>query len=250
MSNTDNMTTWLLGGGIKDVQQRNIELPANTLRSDQVYEVTLADGKEIILHCEFESGDDTNVMSWRMQEYMHKLTRWFKKEVYSVVIYLKGKGKNDKGVYKIGTVSWQYKVIHLWNTQARGLLNTQNPALATLIGSAKFEKAKEELMEAMDIIVGKADNEVKTELLSILVALTQDERLSKMVETNIESKGFFLDTPFIKRIRGESREEGIEIGAEKRSYEIARNMKQEGMSLERIARLTGLSIEEIKLLQS
>lgn len=246
MSETDNMTNWLLNGVVKNIQQRNIELPANTLSSDQVFEVTLPDGKEIVLHCEFESGSDTSVMSWRMQEYMHRLTRRFKKEVYSVVIYLKGKGKNDKGTYKIGTVSWQYRVIHLWNTKARELLDTQNPALATLIGSAKLEKGKEELEEAMDIIVKKADNEIKTELLSVLIALTQDERLSKMVETRVKNDGFPINSPFINRLKGESKQEG----RQEERFQIARNMREDGMTVEQISRLTGLSIEEVEKLQN
>ncbi len=75
-----------------------------------------------------------------MQEYMHRLANLFKKDIYSysVVIYLKGKGKSDTGTHKVGGVSWQYRVIHLWNTKARKLLDTQNPALVSLVGSANI----------------------------------------------------------------------------------------------------------------
>ncbi len=247
MSETNSLTTWLLGRAIQSIQQRNIELPASTFRSDQVFEITLADGKEIILHCEFESGADTKVMSWRMQEYMHRLANRFKKDIYSVVIYLKGKGKSDTGTHKVGGVSWQYRVIHLWNTKARKLLDTQNPALVSLVGSAKLEEPEKELVEAIDIIVRKADNKVKRELLSILVALIEDERLSGMAETKIERDFFLdLDTPFIRRVKGRGREEG----REEERFQIVKHMRQKGMDVQQISELTGLSIEEIKLLQN
>ncbi len=50
----------------------------------------------------------------------------------------------------LGGVSWQYRVIHLWNTKARELLDTQNPALVALVGSAELEEPEKELTEAID----------------------------------------------------------------------------------------------------
>ncbi len=241
MAKDENLTTWLLGQPILKIKSENIELPVSTLRTDQVYEVTLADGKEIILHCEFEAGSSTEVMSWRMEEYMHRIARRFKKEIYSVVIYLQGKGKGDTGVYKLGGVSWKYRVIHLWDTKARELLDTQNPALAAIVGSAKLEEPRKELEEAIDTISQKADNELKTELLSILVALIEDERLSKMIENELV-QDFPLDTPFIRRMKDKGRDE--------ERHEIARNLKQAGVDIQIIANSTGLTVEEIEELQS
>ena len=240
MTKDENLTTWLLGQPILEIKSENIELPVSTLRTDQVYEVTLADGKEIILHCEFEAGSSTEVMSWRMEEYMHRIARRFKKEIYSVVIYLQGKGKGDTGTYKLGGVSWNYRVIHLWDIKARELLDTQNPALAAMVGSAKLEEPRKELEEAIDTISQKTDNGLKTELLSVLVALIEDERLSKMIENQL-TQDFPLDSPFIRRMKDKGREEGREEGRdEERSMKIARNMRQKGMSTELIAELNRL----------
>jgi predicted transposase/invertase (TIGR01784 family) len=44
------------------------------------------------------------------------------------------------------------------------------------------------------------------------------------------------------------REEGLEKGREERDLEAARNMKAEGDSIEKIARISGLSPEEIERL--
>jgi predicted transposase/invertase (TIGR01784 family) len=44
----------------------------------------------------------------------------------------------------------------------------------------------------------------------------------------------------------EGREEGMELGASQKSVEIAREMKKEGDPIEKIARITGLSGEQIE----
>lgn len=48
--------------------------------------------------------------------------------------------------------------------------------------------------------------------------------------------------------KAQGREEGIEIGGEKRAMGIARTMLQEGIEILFIARLTGLSYEQIEAL--
>jgi predicted transposase/invertase (TIGR01784 family) len=44
---------------------------------------------------------------------------------------------------------------------------------------------------------------------------------------------------------GEGREEGVEEGMEKKAIKIAEKMKDEGMDVSTIARLTGLAIDDI-----
>jgi predicted transposase YdaD len=59
-----------------------------------------------------------------------------------------------------------------------------------------------------------ADAEVQTRLLTTLLALVPDEEMATMVERLIEDEGVLLDTPFLRRIRQESKEEGREEGRE------------------------------------
>ena len=46
--------------------------------------------------------------------------------------------------------------------------------------------------------------------------------------------------------RKEGRKEGIAIGSKNKAWEIAKNMIAEGMTYPTIAKLTGLSIDEIE----
>ncbi len=62
-----------------------------------------------------------------------------------------------------------------------------------------------------------------------------------MIENEL-IQDFPLDTPFIRRMKDKGREE--------ERHEIARNMRREGMDVERTARLTGLNVEEVEQLQN
>ncbi len=46
--------------------------------------------------------------------------------------------------------------------------------------------------------------------------------------------------------RQQGREEGLQEGKRNRDFEIAREMKKEGDSIEKISRITGLSKEQIE----
>ena len=52
-----DFAAWLLEvepGAVQGVRALNIELPAGALRSDTLFYVTLTDGRELLLHLEFQ----------------------------------------------------------------------------------------------------------------------------------------------------------------------------------------------------
>ncbi|MEZ4632770.1 MAG: hypothetical protein R2880_19015 [Deinococcales bacterium] len=67
------LTPWLLGQEVLEVSNRNIELPSNIFKSDQVFRVSLKDGKKLLLHLEFEAHDKAQDMAFRMLEYRSRL---------------------------------------------------------------------------------------------------------------------------------------------------------------------------------
>ncbi len=66
--------------------------------------------------------------------------------------------------------------------------------------------------------------------------------LVNMIQEQLEKEDYLMNSPFLKKVKSEGREE--------RSYEIAKNMRKEGVDVEQIARFTGLSVEEIEQLQN
>ena len=236
------LTPWLMGQPIQSVKESNIELPATELRTDQIFEVVMANGEEIVLHVEFEAGKDTEVMKWRVLNYMSRITYIKRKSVQSVVVYIGNIGKSDSGKHSIGNQSWNYKVIRLADIKASEILATNNPALISLIGLTKLARPEQEVFEALDKIKETADNEDKKDLLGTLLILLPSERLVDMVQEQLEKEDWLLNTPFLQKIRGQGREEGREEERE----ELAKKLKEDGMPIEKIAKLTNIDIKEIE----
>ncbi len=117
---------WLIAEPVNSIEQSDIELPASAIRSDQVTAI-LASGEEIIFHVEFEAGDDTEVMKWRMLDYMSRIGGSLKKPIKSVVLYL-----NNMRYRRVGDVRWSYKAIRLEEVEASEFLKSDSPAMWAL----------------------------------------------------------------------------------------------------------------------
>ncbi len=110
----EDVAAWLLDQPIQSVaHEENIELRASAVRSDQIFKVVLANGKEVMLHLEHEASSNTEKMKWRMLDYMARIAIKFKQELHSVVLYIGDKGKEDTGKHQLNTITWQYRVIRL-----------------------------------------------------------------------------------------------------------------------------------------
>ena len=72
------------------------------------------------------------------------------------------------------------------------------------------------------------------------------ELLAKWSDYIAENKGY---EEGIEEGRIEGRAEGIEEGSKQKAYEIAKNMLEENISIEAIAKFTKLNIEEIEKLR-
>jgi hypothetical protein len=56
------------------------------------------------------------------------------------------------------------------------------------------------------------EGELRQRLFTELVSLIHDEELLKMLETMLEEEDFFLNTPFLRRLRTKAREDGLAEG--------------------------------------
>ena len=146
---------WLLDmpeANIQSVQPLTIDLARKeALRADSLLQVFLADGRQTLLHIEIQGKSSNRPMQWRMLDYVNAIVQRKNKEgqvsLCSVVIYVgEGAGKNDAGKYEIDclfgnkTLTWSYRVIHLWNISAESLLETGIPAIIALIGQTRMVK--------------------------------------------------------------------------------------------------------------
>jgi len=99
----EDFAEWVLGTQVAGVTSRNIELYADTIRSDQIFLVKLIDKRTVILHLEFQGRRTDKPMSLRELDYLSRLTQTYRDmELYSVVFYVgHGAGRHDTGSYQV-----------------------------------------------------------------------------------------------------------------------------------------------------
>jgi predicted transposase YdaD len=182
--------------------------------ADQVFHVTLGSGQHVLLHLEFQGRRSHQAMSWRMLDYMARLAATHRLAMHSVVIYIgRGAGANDSGMHHVEgafglpALSWRYGVVRLWQLSARELLALGSPALLALVGQTRIEQPEVVLPEVLSRLRRVPEPERRSRLFTALLALIEDEEITEMVERLLESDELLMDTPFLRRIREEGRQE-------------------------------------------
>jgi hypothetical protein len=213
----DDFAMWLLESEVVVVTPHNIELYAlsDPIRADQIFTVKLADGRSVILHIEFQGRRSEVPMPLRELDSLSRLGLKFRDfEIYSVVFYVgKGAGRNDTGSHQIKnptggiTLSWQYKVIHLWKMNAEELMNMGKPALLGLIGQTQITDPEVLLPKVVERLKSISDAEMQKRLLSEMMLLINDEKVLTMLENLIEANDILEETPLMRRLRSQGGEE-------------------------------------------
>jgi hypothetical protein len=212
-----DFAAWLLNVEVREAHTLNIELSAEPISADQVFHVSLADGRAVVLHLEFQGRRSHTPMPIRMLDYISRLAQAHPQlDLCSVVFYLEqGAGKNDTGQHQVNcpgggaSLSWHYRVIHLWQMRAEEILALNRPALLPLIGQTQITNPSELLPRVVENLKIIEDPEIQARLFTALVALMSDKEITAMVEKLIEEEGLLMDTPYLRRIREESWHEGV-----------------------------------------
>lgn len=212
--------SWLLSTPVRVARPLNVELPADILTTDQVFQVTLDNGRELVLHIEFQGRRSQPPMQWRMLEYMQRLATAYRLPLWSVVFYVgAGAGVDDTGHHTVSgpadivPLAWEYQVVRLWQMSAEELLALEQPALLALVGQTRVDRPAVVLPAVVARLHAVTDAEARGRLLTALLALLPGEEMIAMVERLLEDETGLLDSPYLRRIRQEGREEGREEGA-------------------------------------
>jgi predicted transposase YdaD len=215
-----DFASWLLGAEAIAALPLDTELAGQAVRVDQLYLVTLADLRTVKLHIEFQGPRSREPMRLRMLEYMTRQVRSDQTATqHSVVFYVgQGAGADDTGEHTIDgpdgkpVLTWRYQVHHLWRMKAEDLLALNRPPLLALIGQTVIDSPAETLPKVLNRIKSVADETVRQRLLADMVALISDQEIISMVEKLIEEEGLLMDTPYLRRLRDQSRQEGWQEG--------------------------------------
>ena len=144
-----DFAAWLLQAEVRDAYPLNIELPAATLAADQVFQVTLADGRRLVLHIEFQGRTSHEPMEWRMLEYIARLARTHHLDLWSVVIYVgRGAGTGDTGSYQVNgldgipTLVWRYRVIRCGRCAPKSCWRWDGQRCWLLLGKRRLRRQR------------------------------------------------------------------------------------------------------------
>ncbi len=224
------------------------KLPRTVEREvDFLYEVTLKNETQWILHIEFQTSDAKN-MIYRMGMYHGLVWEKYKKPIKHIVIYL-GKGKAKMRKHLIESEIFRgFELINIHELDTEKLLSSQIPEVIMLAMLSKYEKEQSE--QILRSILGRIQRYSKSHKLTskYIAQLIILSRLRNLEEETIK---IIEDMPVTYDIQKDGLYKrglalGIEKGLEKGMELVVIRGLENGMSYEQVQLITQLTIEQIK----
>ena len=269
------MAEKLLGLSIKETFELKDKIQTTIEREpDFLKRVIDQNGKEFILHLEFQTTNDPK-MIYRMAEYRAILQRKYEIPVRQVVIYL---GSEKPKMRTQLSKEEQIKGFELHDIKKfpfQSALNSEIPEGAILSILTDYQKADSE--KVIEKIIYKLQQASKSESelnksLKQLVVLSRLRKLEGEIKQKVNDMPITYDIKTdglynegiregilegikkgrkegILKGRKEGQEQGQEQGLEKAKKEIALNLIKAGLDNDTISKATGLSTEQIKQLR-
>jgi predicted transposase/invertase (TIGR01784 family) len=257
----DDLATWLLGSPIKLTELSPTELSNEPIRADSLI---LLQSDNLVLHSEFQTDPKDNI-PFRMLDYRVRGYRRFPhKEMRQIVIYLRKTGSDlvYKNSFKLSNTYHDFEVIRLWEQPTERFMSV--PGLLPFAVLSQTKDPTIVLSQVAQAVATIQDQQQQRDIAaasSILAGLVLDGNVIKKIfrsEMMRESVIYqeILEEGEAKGIaKGEAKGEakGIAKGEAKGKAETARkvalNLLGIGMSLEQVAQVTELSIEQVRVLQ-
>lgn len=234
---SSDFASWLLGEPIILTEIQPTELSLDPIRADALI---LLESDQMILHLEFQTRPDADI-PFRMFDYRGRGYRRDKtKTMRQVVIYLKQTTSEmvQQTSFVLERTRHEFDVIRLWEQPKDIFL--QHPGLIPFAALGQTDNPEATLRQVAQAIDNIADRTIQANL-SAASAILAGLRLEDEVIQRILRKDVMQESTVYQSIQREAQIE------EKRA--IAINSLQEGLSIEIVARITGLSIGQVQQLQ-
>ncbi len=240
-----DFASWLLGTSVPLTELKPSELSLEPIRTDALI---LLQSNDTVLHLEFQTRPKQNI-PFRMLDYRVRVHRKYPdKTMRQVVIYLEQTRSEltRQTSFTLERTRHDFDVVRLWKQPAALFL--QYPGLipfAVLGQSSDFEATLRQAAETLNQI---SDSITQANLIAasgILAGL----RLEEEVIYRLLRRDIMQESSVYRSILAEGRAEGRAEGEARAKREIALNLLQDGLSIEAVARGTGLAIEEVQQLQ-
>ena len=228
-----DFASWLLGESVTLTEIQPSELSLDPIRADAMI---LLQSDESILHIEFQTLPKENI-PFRMLDYRVRGDRRYRgKPMRQVVIYLKPTTSElaYQTSYNLERTHHEFDVVRLWEQPASLFL--QYSGLLPFATLGQSESPAEMLRQATQIVDQMEDSTTQANLMAAS-AILAGLRLEKDVIYQLVQRDIMQESVIYQSIQKD----------EKRA--IALNFLRDGLSVEAVARGTGLSIEEVQQLQ-
>lgn len=236
-----DFASWLLGEPVTLTELKPSELSLEPIRTDALI---LLQSDDAVLHLEFQTRPKQNI-PFRMLDYRVRVHRKYSdKTMRQVVIYLAQTNSElvRQTSFTLERTRHDFDVVRLW--EQPDTLFLQYPGLIPFAVLGQSTNLEATLRQAAERVTQISDPTAQANLIAasgILAGL----RLDEDVIYRVLRRDIMQESTVYRSILAEGRAEG-EAEAKR---EIAINFLQEGLSIEAVARGTGLSIEEVQHLQ-
>lgn len=229
------------------------ELSLEPIRADALI---LLQSDEKILHIEFQTQPDPKIPFRTIDYRIRGYRRFPQKEMHQVVIYLNR--TNSELVYQntftLSCTRHEFEIIRMWEQPAEIFLN--KPGLLPFAVLSSTLNPENLLNQVASEIDGIPDNRTQSNIAAstaILAGLVLNKDLIK----RILRSDIMRESPIYQEIlqegeekgRAEGKAEGKAEGRSETLQQVAIDLLSTGMALEDISRITGFSIEQLRVLQ-
>ncbi|MCL4520733.1 MAG: hypothetical protein M1415_03955 [Firmicutes bacterium] len=224
------------------------ELPANTLRLDTAWRMT--DGQ--IFHLEFQSAPEMSL--YRFLEYDARLAHAYKTSVRTVVLY-HGDTRWAPSRLHIGTAAYGVENVYLSMIDGEAALDTvsthwdaQDRLRLALALNMQVNQRSTALERVVSLVVAVPDAEERDLVVSAILVLGE-AGLTEAQRTWIR-KELRQVSKMAEELYQEGREEGRQEGKRDQTLAFARKLLALGESVEKVATLTELSLDDVQKLRA
>ncbi|MEH2372350.1 Rpn family recombination-promoting nuclease/putative transposase [Nostoc sp.] len=237
-----DFATWLLGEPITLTELSPKELSLEPIRADALI---LQQSDQIVLHIEFQTQPDKNI-PFRMTDYRLRVYRRFPhKRMIQVVIYLQKTDSElvQQTTFTLEETSHRFQVIRLWEQPKEIFLQTSGLLpFAVLSNTDSKTNTLQQVATLIDNITDKRTQSNLAACAFIPAGLVlEEEVIQRLLQRDIMRESVTYQS-LLAEGRSEGRDEGIR--------RVAINMLKEGMSIEVVAKVTGLTVEQVQQLQT
>jgi predicted transposase/invertase (TIGR01784 family) len=257
---SSDFASWLLGEPITLTTVNPKELSLDPIRPDSLI---LQASPNRILHLEFQTDPDPKI-PFRMADYRLRIYRRFgDKETRQFVIYLRQ--TNSPLVYQntftLPRSRHEFEIIRMWEQPTELFLSSVGLfPLATLSRTPDRSAVLKQVAERIEKIGDKTRQNNVAASTSVLAGLVLEQQLIQRLLRNDIMKESVIYQAILKegeekgiqqgiqQGRQEGRQEGLQEGLVEGRQQVAMNLLASGFNVEQVAKLTGLSTDQLLLL--